>query len=65
MVVLQWAVTVILLAAQIRSRLLMSLHTAAIISAVSPRLSLRISAPVVVSARIHSRSSDTVQFRIF
>ena len=35
------------------------------ISAVSPRLILRISAPVVVSDRIHSRRSDTVHPRIF
>ena len=42
----------------------MSLHTAATISDVSPRLILRISSPVVASSRSHSRRSDTVQPRI-
>ena len=44
--------------------MLISLHTAATISEVRPRLSFRMSAPVVVSDRIHSRRSDTVQPRI-
>ena len=39
----------------------MSLHTAATISEVSPRLRRRMSAPVVPSSRIHSRRSETVQ----
>ena len=39
----------------------MSLAAAAIISAVRPRLTRRISAPVVVSDSSHSRSSETVQ----
>ena len=64
MVVLQWAVTGIFLDAVIRSRLLMSLHTAATISEVRPRRTREMSALVVVSARSHSRRSETVQLRI-
>ena len=56
MVVLQWAVTVIFFAALMRSRLLMSLQTAAIISLVSPREMRRICALVVASSSSHSRS---------
>ena len=43
----------------------MSLHTAATISEVRPRLMRRISSPVVASPRSHSRKSATVQPRIF
>ena len=64
MVVLQWAVTTIFDAAVMRSKLPMSLATAAAISAVSPREMRRMSEEVVSSFRIHSRSSDTVQFWI-
>ena len=42
----------------------MSLATAATISLVRPREIRRMAAPSLASSRSHSRSSDTVQFRM-
>src|SRR5712692_2431421 len=61
MVLAQWAVHGIFLAPYIKSRLDMSLVTAAIISAVRPVEMRWTIAPVVVSASSHSRSWPTVQ----
>ena len=59
MVLLQCLTILILLAASIRSRLDISLATAATISDVRPLLSRLIIASLVESASIHSRSSPT------
>ncbi|SKF62335.1 Uncharacterised protein [Mycobacteroides abscessus subsp. abscessus] len=61
MVLRQCLTTLIFLAPRIRSRLLISLVTAATISPVSALLTRRISSLPVVSARIHSRKSPTFQ----
>jgi hypothetical protein len=60
-VALQRTTTRSFLPAITRSRLLISLATAATISGVSPGLTAAISSPVVRWSRIHSRSCATVQ----